>query len=66
MSEVTTAYENGGHLSHVTWIKYITFFPPLPGGCIWNLNEIGPLVAEGSPLQMLTDYEQVTTDQVTK
>ena len=66
MFEVTTAYGNDDHLGHVTWTKYITFFPLWPGGCIWNLNEIGLLVSEGSPFKMLRDYEQVTIDQVTK
>ena len=27
-------YGHGGHPGHVTWTKYINFFPPLPGGCI--------------------------------
>ena len=62
--QVFTIYWHGGHLSNVTWTKYIKFLFPFARSCIWNLNEIGLVVSEMKPLKMLTDNWHVTFGQV--
>ena len=45
--KVFTIYGHGSHLGHMTWTRYL-YFPLLPGGCIRNSTEIGPVVLEKS------------------
>ena len=35
-----------------------TFFPPLPGGCVLNLNKIGPVVSEKKSFENIDDGRQ--------
>ena len=51
-------YEHSGNLGNVTWIKYINFFPLLPGYEIYV--KMAQNFLRRSPLTMLTDYKQVT------
>ena len=40
-----------------------TVFPPLPGDCIWNLIEIGPVVSEKKSFENVGDGRQTNDRQ---
>ena len=61
--QVFTIYGRVGHIGHVIWTKYINFLRLLLGGCIGNLNEIGPVVLEEKPFENVNRQRRVTTGQ---
>ena len=62
--KVFTIYGHGGHLRNVTWTKSIIFFPPLPGCCIWNLIETGPVASDEKSFENVD--RQLTKQSLTK